>query len=210
MLQIKKLSKAAFKSILKNKMRSMLTALGIIIGVAAVIVMIAIGKGASVRIQSQISSLGTDMLMIRPGSSSTGGYNRFTMADVDKIRNEATLIKAVSPMVRTGAQAIGGGTNWNTSINGVSPDYLYIRNYEIESGEMFTERDDHARRKVAALGKTVANELFPDQDPVGEKIRINNTPFMVIGVLKEKGGRAAWVVTRMMSYLRLPPRCSID
>jgi putative ABC transport system permease protein len=194
MLRIKNLLKAALKSIQKNKMRSILTALGIIIGVAAVIVMVAIGKGASARIQAQISSLGTDLLMIRPGSSNrsgvsmgAGSYNRLTFDDVDKIKEQATLVKAISPMVRSGGQVIGGGKNWSTSINGVTPDYLYIRNYEIESGEMFTDRDERSSKKVAVLGKTVADELFADEDPVGEKIRINNTPFMVIGVLKEKG-----------------------
>ncbi len=194
MLRIKNLLKAAFKSILKNKLRSILTALGIIIGVASVIVMIAIGKGASARIQAQITSLGTDMLMIRPSFSIRGGvsmgagsFNRLTFDDVEKIKEQATLIKAISPMVRSGGQVIGGGKNWNTSINGVSSEYLYIRNYELQSGEMFTERDERASKKVAVLGKTVAKELFGDADPVGEQIRINKTPFTVIGVLKEKG-----------------------
>lgn len=194
MLQLHNLLKAALKSIQKNKMRSILTALGIIIGVAAVIVMVAIGKGASARIQAQISSLGTDLLMIRPSYSNRGGvnmgagsFNRLTFDDVDKIREQATLVKAISPMVRSGGQVIGGGKNWNTSVNGVTPEYLYIRNYELESGEMFTDRDERSSKKVAVLGKTVADELFSDQDPVGEKIRINNTPFTVIGVLKEKG-----------------------
>ena len=182
------------KSIQKNKMRSILTALGIIIGVAAVIVMVAIGKGASARIQAQISSLGTDLLMIRPSYSNRGGvnmgvgsFNRLTFEDVDKIKEQATLIKAISPMVRTGGQVIGGGKNWSTTIYGVSPEYLYIRNYELKSGEMFTDRDVRANKKVAVLGNTVANELFGDQDPIGDRIRINNTPFTVIGVLKEKG-----------------------
>jgi len=194
MLRIQNLLKAAFKSILKNKLRSILTALGIIIGVASVIVMIAIGKGASARIQAQITSLGTDMLMIRPSFSIRGGvsmgagsFNRLTFDDVEKIKEQATLIKAISPMVRSGGQVIGGGKNWNTSINGVSSEYLYIRNYELQSGEMFTERDERASKKVAVLGKTVAKELFGDADPVGEQIRINKTPFTVIGVLKEKG-----------------------
>jgi putative ABC transport system permease protein len=194
MLQLKNLIKAAFKSILKNRMRSLLTSLGIIIGVAAVIVMVAIGKGASVRIQAQISSLGTDMLMISPGASRMGGvskgagsYNQMTLDDVEKIQEQATLIQAVSPMVRTGAQVISGGNNWSTSVYGINPEYSYIRNYEVESGEFFSDRDVRSRKKVAILGKTVADELFSNQNPVGEKIRINNTPFTVIGVLEEKG-----------------------
>ena len=194
MLQMNNLLKAALKSIQKNKMRSILTALGIIIGVAAVIVMVAIGKGASARIQAQISSLGTDLIMIRPSFSNRGGvnmgaesFNRLTFDDVEKITDQATLVNAISPMVRSGGQVIGGGKNWSTSINGVTPEYLYIRNYELQSGEMFTDRDVRSSKKVAVLGKTVADELFSDQDAVGEKIRINNTPFMVMGVLKEKG-----------------------
>jgi len=194
MLQIKNLLKAALKSIQKNKMRSILTALGIIIGVAAVIVMVAIGTGASARIQSHITSLGTDMLMIRPGSSSQGGvsmgagsYNRLSLDDVEEIQEQATLAKAVSPVIRAGGQIIGGGSNWSTTVYGVIPEYLYIRNYELESGECFTDRDVRSLKKVALLGKTVAEELFPDVDPVGEEIRINKTPFTIVGVLKEKG-----------------------
>jgi len=194
MLQIRNLLNAALKSIRKNKMRSILTALGIIIGVAAVIVMVAIGSGASVRIQSQISSLGTDLLMIMPGSSNRGGvnmgagsFNRMTFTDVEKIKDQATLIKAISPMVRAGGQVIGGGNNWNTSVNGVWPDFAYIRNYELSAGEMFSERDVRTSRKVAVLGNEVATQLFGEQNAIGEKIRINNTPFTVIGVLEEKG-----------------------
>jgi putative ABC transport system permease protein len=194
MLQIQNLLKAALKSIQKNKMRSILTALGIIIGVAAVIVMVAIGNGASARIQSQIRSLGTDLIMIRPSFSNRGGvnmgagsFNRLTFDDVEKIEEQSTLVKALSPMVRSGAQVIGGGKNWGTSVNGVSPEYLYIRNFELQSGEMFTGRDVRSSKKVAVLGNTVADELFGEQDPVGEQIRINNTPFTIIGRLKPKG-----------------------
>jgi len=194
MLQIKNILKSAFRSILKNRMRSLLTSLGIIIGVAAVIVMVAIGRGASERISKQISSMGTDLLMVRPGMSMFGGvsrgagsFNRMTFADVERIKAEATYVKSVSPYVRSNAQVIGGGNNWSTSINGVSPEYLYIRNFEIASGEMFGERDVASRRKVAVLGKTIADTLFKGSEPVGEEIRIRNTPFTVIGVLKPKG-----------------------
>ena len=194
MPQLKNLLRATLKSIQKNKMRSILTTLGIIIGVAAVIVMVAIGSGASARIQSQISSLGTDMLMISPGvsrnsgvSMGAGSYNRLSLDDAEKIKDQAGLIEAVSPLVRSGGQVIGGGSNWNTGIHGVTPEYLYIRNYEIDSGECFTDRDVKSRKKVALLGKTVADELFPGVDPVGQDIRINQTPFTVVGVLKEKG-----------------------
>jgi putative ABC transport system permease protein len=194
MLQFKNLIKVSIKSILKNRMRSLLTSLGIIIGVGAVIVMVAIGEGASERIKNNIASLGTDLLMIRSGASRFGGVSRgigsaigFTLEDVDKIRERATLVKAISPVVRSGGQVIGGGNNWNTSVEGVNTEYQYIKNWEVASGEFFTDRDIRGRRKVCLLGKTVADELFPNSNPIGERIRIRNTPFQVIGVLKEKG-----------------------
>lgn len=175
-------------------MRSLLTSLGIIIGVSAVIVMVAIGEGSQKRIEEGIQSLGTNLIVVFPGASTAGGvsrgagsFNRFTFSDIEKIEKEATLIKAVSPIVRTGGQVIGGGNNWSTTIFGVSEDYFEIRNWELEYGEFFTDRDVKTNRKVALLGKTVANQLFPDQDAVGQKIRIRNVPFLVIGILKEKG-----------------------
>jgi len=194
MFQLKNLIKTAFKSIFKNRMRSLLTSLGIIIGVSAVIVMVAIGEGSQKRIEEGIQSLGTNLIVVFPGASTAGGvsrgagsFNRFTFSDIEKIEKEATLIKAVSPIVRTGGQVIGGGNNWSTTIFGVSEDYFEIRNWELEYGEFFTDRDVKTNRKVALLGKTVANQLFPDQDAVGQKIRIRNVPFLVIGILKEKG-----------------------
>jgi len=194
MLQIKNLIKAAFKSIMKNRMRSLLTSLGIIIGVSAVIVMVAVGRGSQVQIEQSIDSLGTNLIVVFPGSSSSGGvrggagsFNRFTFDDVEALEKQATLVSGVSAVVRSGGQVIGGGNNWFTDIYGVSTDYFEIRNWKLESGEAFTERDISSRKKVAVLGKTIADELFPDQDPIGERIRIRNIPFTVIGVLKEKG-----------------------
>ncbi len=185
------------KSILKNRMRSLLTSLGIIIGVSAVIVMVAIGEGSQAQIEQQINSLGTNLIVVFPGASRAGGvsrgagsFNRFTLDDVEKIQQEARLISAVSPVVRAGGQVIGGGNNWNTQIYGVSPEYLRIRNWELEYGEMFIDRDIRSRKKVAILGQTAAKELFPGQIPIGEKIRISNTPFTVIGILSEKGQSA--------------------
>jgi putative ABC transport system permease protein len=193
-MQVKNILKVAVKSILKSRMRSLLTALGIIIGVAAVVVMVAIGDGAQKQVEQQIASLGSNLIVIFPGSSSTGGirggagsFNRFTMSDVDKIKEEATLIKAVSPIVRTGGQVIGGTGNWSTSIQGVSPSYLEIRDWSLASGEFFTDRDVTSRAKVAVLGQTVAKELFANEDPIGQRIRIKNVPFKVIGVLTSKG-----------------------
>ena len=194
MLQIKNLYKAAFKSLLKNRSRSLLTSLGIIIGVSAVIVMVAIGQGSQNVIAKGINSLGTNLIIIFPGASQSGGvsrgagsFNRFTFDDVDKIKKETTLISGVSPVVRTGGQIIGGSGNWFTTVYGVSPDYFHIRNWQIQNGDFFTDRDERSNKKVALLGKTVADNLFPGEDPTGQKIRIRNTPFTVIGVLKEKG-----------------------
>ncbi|MEJ2633866.1 MAG: ABC transporter permease [Calditrichia bacterium] len=194
MLQIKNLFKAAFKSLMKNRSRSLLTSLGIIIGVSAVIVMVAIGEGSQTVIEEGINSLGTNLIIVFPGFSQSGGvnrgagsFNRFTFDDVEKLRKETTLISAISPVVRSGGQVIGGTGNWFTTVYGVSPDYFQIRNWEIEYGEFFTERDERANKKVAILGKTVADQLFPDEDPTGQQIRIRNVPFTIVGVLKGKG-----------------------
>ncbi|MBN2225830.1 MAG: ABC transporter permease [candidate division Zixibacteria bacterium] len=193
-MQLKNIIKAAFKSILKNRMRSLLTSLGIIIGVSAVIVMVAVGRGSQVQIEQSIDALGTNLIVVFPGSSSSGGvrggagsFNRFTFDDVEKLKKEATLVSSASPVVRSGGQVIGGGNNWFTEIYGVSTDYFEIRNWKLAAGDLFTDRDISSRKKVAILGKTVADELFPDQDPIGERIRIRNIPFEVIGVLQEKG-----------------------
>jgi putative ABC transport system permease protein len=196
-MQAKIILKVAAKSIMKARMRSLLTALGIIIGVAAVVVMVAIGDGAQLKVEEQIASLGSNLIIITPGSSSTSGvrggagtFNRFTFDDVEKIKNEATLVNGVSPLVRSGGQIIGGVGNWFTQIQGVSPDYLDIRAWGLQSGEFFTERDVMARSKVCVLGADVAKNLFPNDDPIGQQIRIRNVPFKIIGVLKAKGQTA--------------------
>jgi putative ABC transport system permease protein len=197
MFQFRNLTKTAFRSIMKNRMRSFLTSLGIIIGVAAVIVMVGIGEGAQKRIQDDIASLGTDVMMIFPGASRYGGVSRgagswspFTLSEVEEIRERATALKALSPVVRAGGQVIGGGQNWSTSTYGVDPEYFIVRNWEVALGEIFSSRDVTNRKKVAILGKTVADELFPSGNPIGERIRIRNVPFVVIGVLKPKGQNA--------------------
>jgi putative ABC transport system permease protein len=196
-MKAKVIIKVATKSILKSRMRSLLTALGIIIGVAAVVVMVAIGNGAQMKVEQQIASLGSNLIIITPGTSSSGGvrggsgsFNRFTLEDVTKIKNEATLIKGVSPLVRSGGQIIGGSGNWFTQIQGVSPDYLEIRSWSLKSGEFFTERDVIARAKVCVLGADVATNLFANDDPIGKQVRVRNVPFKVIGVLKSKGQTA--------------------
>ncbi len=197
MFQLTNMLKTALRSLLKNRMRSLLTSLGIIIGVSAVIVMVAIGDGAQARIESQIASLGSDLLIIFPSSSTYGGVSRgagtsneFTLEDANKLRKMTTLLKAVSPIVRVTAQVIGNGRNWNTSVEGVSTQYLTIRAWGLQYGSFFTHQDVLARKKVAVLGQTIVNELFPGMNPVGQRIRINNTPFLIIGVLTPKGQSA--------------------
>lgn len=193
-MHLKNLLKVALKSILKSRMRSLLTALGIIIGVAAVVVMVAIGDGAQIQVEQQISALGSNLIIIFPGSTNSGGIrmgagsiNRFTMQDVEKIQEEATLIKAVSPIVRTGGQVIGGTGNWSTQVQGVATNFLEIREWPLSSGDFFTDKDIVSRAKVAVLGQTVVTQLFPNEDPIGQQIRIRNVPFRVIGVLSSKG-----------------------
>ncbi|MBN1779602.1 ABC transporter permease [bacterium] len=194
MKQLKRLLKASFRSILKNRMRSLLTSLGIIIGVSAVIVMVGVGEGSQKRIAQEISALGDNMIIVFPSFSQRGGvsrgagsFNRFTMDDVEAIREEARLVRHVSAVVMSGGQIIANGNNWNTQIQGVDPDFKFIRIWKLASGDFFTERDNRSRKKVAVLGHTVAENLFGTMDPVGQKIRIRNTPFKVIGVLEKKG-----------------------
>ncbi len=188
------LLKVAVKSILRNKGRSFLTSLGIIIGVCSVVVMVGVGKGSQNDIEENISALGTNMIMVFPGSMSRGGVSkgagsgkRIDMDDYDLLAEEATLLSGVSPMVRTGAQVVGGDGNWATSVEGASETYLNIKSWDLTEGEFFTKNDMKRRAKKAVLGKTVADELFPGGDAVGSRIRINNTPFTIIGVLAEKG-----------------------
>jgi len=184
----------ALRSILKNKLRSMLTSLGIIIGVSGVIVMSAVGEGTQDLIRKEINLLGTNVIIVSPGSSRLGGVqrgmgslNRFTLDDVEKIKQSATQLRAISPLVMAGGQIIAGNANWATEICGVGTDYFKIKNWKPEQGTLFTEKDVNGRRKVALLGRTVADELFAGGNPVGQKVRIRNIPFTVIGVLEEKG-----------------------
>jgi len=193
----RKLIKVALLSIARNKMRSLLTMLGIIIGVGSVITLMALGEGSQRDIEEQVTSLGTNLLMIRPGSSQVGGarggsgtLDTLSLDDVARLRQDATLLSGVSPEIRITSQVIAGNSNWNTTVTGVFPEYAEIRNYQIASGSLFDERDVRTRAKVAVLGRTVAKELFPGQDPVGAAIRIRNVPFKVIGVLQPKGQSA--------------------
>ncbi|HEX2205806.1 MAG TPA: ABC transporter permease [Longimicrobium sp.] len=192
------LVRIAAQSIRKNKMRTLLTMLGIVIGVGAVIVMVAVGQGAQSRIQEQIQNLGTNMIIVTPGSSAAGGvsqgagtFNRLSVDDAEKLQREGTLLSAVSPVVMTRVQAVGGEGNWRTSVNGVSTGYPQIRDWQTTSGAFFAEADVRSMRKVAVLGSTVAESLFPGSDPVGQQVRLRNVPFTVIGVLESKGQTAS-------------------
>jgi len=196
-MKLLRIEKVALSSIFRNRSRSLLTSLGIIIGVCSVIVMVAVGEGSQKKIETDISSMGTNLLMIRPGSSSyqgvrggAGSRESLTMDDCETLREQATLVQAISPSVSTYAQIIGGSGNWNCKVEGVSPEYLEIRNFEIEQGTMFNEKDIASRKKVAVIGKTIEEELFPSGNAVGQKLRINNTPFTIIGVLAEKGNNS--------------------
>jgi putative ABC transport system permease protein len=187
----------AWRSILKNKMRTLLTMLGIVIVVGAVIVMVAVGQGAQSQIEKQISSLGTNLIIIVPGGTQTGGvsqgaqaFSRLTIDDATKLKQEGTLLAGVSPVVQTRLVVIGPEGNWRTSINGVSTDFFTIRDWTLSSGEAFTDADVRSGRKVAVIGATVAKNLFPGSDPVGASIQIGRQPFTVSGVLQAKGQNA--------------------
>jgi len=187
----------ATKSILKNKMRTLLTMLGIIIGVGAVIVMVAVGQGAKGEIQRRIDNLGTNMIVVTQAATRMGGVSqgagtsgRLTLDDYTAMQREGLLLSHVSPVLVAGGQIIANGNNWHTMVDGVTLDYQAIRDWSVASGRFFDQGDLQANRKVCLIGKTVADNLFPGQDPVGATIRIRNEPFQVIGVLAAKGQTA--------------------
>ncbi len=188
------LIKIAWKAIVLNKTRTMLTMLGIIIGVASVIAMLAIGEGSKESIKKNISSMGANLITIRPGAGMMGGVRSdpsamqtLTLEDFKALKQNATLINEVSPLVNGSGQSIAGSNNWPTSIYGASPEYLKIRDWSVEKGAMFTEDDVTNFSKVAVIGKTIVENLYPNEDPIGKMIRFKNIPLKVIGVLKEKG-----------------------
>ena len=188
---------AAFRALQRNKMRSFLTMLGIIIGVGAVITMLAIGQGAEYSVKQQIAALGTNVLIIFPGSQQQGGIRTgagtmttLTEEDAQAIREECPAVAYVSPGTFSGGQVIAGNLNWFTSIQGVGVEYTQIREWDVQYGNFFSDQDIKSATKVCVLGKTVADNLFPDADPVGQNIRIRNVPFKVIGVLTKKGQNA--------------------
>ena len=189
------LFKIAFRALANNKLRAFLTMLGIIIGVASVIAMLAIGQGSKRSIQKQISEMGSNMIMIHPGAEMRGGVRQdpssmqtLKLENYETLRDECMYLSAISPNVSASGQLISGSNNYPSSVSGVSIGYLTIRQLTVEQGEMFTEEDIRTAAKVCVIGKTIVDNLFPDgQDPIGKIIRCNQVPLRVVGVLKSKG-----------------------
>ena len=189
------LFKIAIRAFANNKLRAFLTMLGIIIGVASVIAMLAIGQGSKKSIQKQIAEMGSNMIMIHPGAEMRGGVRQdpsamqtLKLENYVKMREECAYLSAISPHVSSSGQLIAGGHNYPSSVSGVSMDYLTIRQLSVEQGEMFTEEDIRTAAKVCVIGKTIVDNLFPDgSDPIGKVIRCNQIPFRVVGILKSKG-----------------------
>lgn len=198
------LFKIALRAIMANKMRSFLTALGIIIGVASVITMLAIGQGSKRSIQANIAEMGSNMIMIHPGADMRGGVRQdpsamqtLKLSDYESLRDECNYIKGISPVVSSSGQFIYGNNNTQSTLYGVNREYLDIRQLSVSDGDMFTDQDIKAGTKVCILGQTVVDYLFPDgSDPVGRVVRFNTIPFRVIGVLKKKATTPwAWIRT---------------
>lgn len=189
------LFKIALRALANNKLRAFLTMLGIIIGVASVIAMLAIGQGSKKSIQQQISEMGSNMIMIHPGAEMRGGVRQdpsamqtLKLENYEKLSEECTYLSGISPNVSSSGQLVAGANNYPSSVSGVSMDYLTIRQLTVEQGEMFTENDIRTAAKVCVIGKTIVDNLFPDgSDPIGKVIRCNQIPFRVIGVLKSNG-----------------------
>jgi putative ABC transport system permease protein len=186
--------RVALRALRRNTMRSILTALGIIIGVAAVITMVSIGNGAKAMVEAQVASLGQNLITVMPGSFSSGGMRSgfgfsptLFPEDFDAIAADVEDIDGASPEVRDSQQVLANGLNWRTNVNGVGPDYPYVKNWPLTAGAMFSDQEVKSLAKVAVIGKVVAEQLFPNEDPVGQNIRIRNLPFRVIGVLGPKG-----------------------
>src|SRR5499426_1811989 len=186
----------AFRALARNKMRSALTMLGIVIGVSAVIAMVSIGQGAQAQVQEQIANVGTNLLFVGAGSQNVGGVrsgtgatnsNRLTVEDIEAVRREIPSVAMASPTVNTRAQLVFGNQNWNTQVQGVNEQFPQIKKWGVASGEFFTEADVRTAARVIVLGQTVAESLYPGTDPVGQMVRVRELPFRVIGVMKAKG-----------------------
>ena len=194
-MNLTNLTSIAIKALMNNKLRGFLTMLGIIIGVGSVITMLAIGQGSKKSIQAEISAMGSNMIMIRPGGNMRGGVRMsgesmksLTIADLNAISEQASYVTHISPVVNTSGQAIYGANNTPTSLYGVAMDYLEIRGYNIEEGDGFSDQDIHAAAKVCIIGKTTAQTLFGEGvNPIGKTLRFGSIPFRVVGVLESKG-----------------------
>jgi putative ABC transport system permease protein len=186
--------KVSLRALRRNKMRSLLTALGLIIGIAAVITMVSIGDGAKNQVEAQVASLGQNVITVFPGNftsggmrSGWGGASTLTVEDADAIAREIPGAVAISCESRSRQQILANGLNWNTQVTGESPEYLQIRSWPFLSGGPFSEQDVRSMGKVAVIGKTVADQLFPNEDPLGQTLRIRNIPFKIVGILAVKG-----------------------
>jgi putative ABC transport system permease protein len=186
----------AFRALARNKTRAALTMLGIIIGVSAVIVMVSIGQGAQATVQAQIESMGTNLLFVSAGAQNVGGVrsgtgdagtNTLTVEDLEAIRREVPSVSMVSPVVNARAQFVAGNQNWSTSLQGVAEQFPEIRKWAVASGDFFTDADVRSAARVVVLGQTIADNLFPGQDPLGQTVRVSNMPFRVVGVMARKG-----------------------
>src|SRR5687767_1494234 len=185
----------AVRALLRNKMRSFLATLGVVIGVGAVIAMVAIGEGAKANVSAQFAAMGTDLLIVTSGSSTQSGARggsgsapTITWEDVKALRAQLRSVRYVAPNLRSTAQLVSDEQNWSTNVTGTNEEYFLIRNWPTQRGAPFSQSDVETGNKVVVLGKTVADNLFgPDTDPVGQLVRIKNTPFVVVGVAASKG-----------------------
>lgn len=197
-MKLSNLLRIAWRAIIRNKVRTLLTMLGIIIGVAAVIAMTAIGEGSKQSIESQITSMGSNMIMIMPLSNNQGGVRvdassvqSLDEKDVTALQKNSVYMNAFSPVVSVKGQVINGAYNWNTTIQGVYPQFLFIRSWDLKDGASFTDQDVNAAAKVCLVGLTVVANLFPDgEDPIGKSIRFKNIPFKIIGIMSKKGNNS--------------------
>ena len=194
MMRILATIKIALRALRRNKLRTLLTMLGMIIGVGAVIAMVSIGNGAKSQIEAQIASMGQNVVLVFSGSfnrggarSGWGGAGTLTVEDAEAIQREIQGVTVISPESRTRAQIAAGNQNWNTSIQGESTDYFDIRQWPLSAGTIFTEQDVRNANKVAVIGKTIADQMFPGEDPIGQIVRVKNVPFIVVGMLIPKG-----------------------
>jgi putative ABC transport system permease protein len=188
--------RVAFRALVRNKMRAALTMLGIIIGVSAVIAMVSIGQGASASVQAQIESIGTNLLFVSAGAQNVGGVrsgtgdsgtNTLTVEDLEAIRREVPSVSMVTPSVNARSQLVAGNMNWNTSLQGVSEQYPEIRKWNVQTGAFFTDADVRSAARVIVIGQSIADNLFPGMDAVGQTLRVANLPFRVVGVMTAKG-----------------------